>query len=150
MSKRAPSLALLMGLAVVSATCGGGSSPSTPSPTPAPTPAPTPTPTDDEVLRMATFQGANGYFTEGHAAIVRAGDAHRLDLLDDFRTSQSGALDVRLCRETTCTDGDLDLGTLQGFSGAQTYPLPDDGSAYAYVVIWCRGIALPFGFGQLQ
>jgi hypothetical protein len=99
---------------------------------------------------MATLQGANGYFTEGRAAIVRAGDAHRLDLLDDFRTSQSGALDVRLCRETTCTDGDLDLGTLQAFSGAQTYPLPGDGSAYAYVVIWCRAIALPFGFGQLQ
>jgi hypothetical protein len=102
------------------------------------------------VLRTATFQSANGYFTEGSASIVREDGAHRLELQEDFRTSRSGALDVRLCRETTCTDADLDLGPIQAFSGAQSYSLPDDGSDYAYVVIWCRAVNLPFGFGELQ
>lgn len=150
MAKKIQSLTLMAALAVL-AGCGGGSSPtgSSPTPAPAPTPAPSPTP-GDGVLRSATLQSANGYFTEGHAAIVREGDAYRLDLEDDFRTSQSGALDVRLCRQTTCTDADLDLGPVQAFTGAQSYPLPDDGSTYAYVVIWCRAVALPFGFGALQ
>jgi hypothetical protein len=102
------------------------------------------------VLRMATFEGANGYVTEGGAAIVQENGVHRLDLLGDFRTSQSGALDVRLCRESACTGAHRDLGALQAFSGAQSYSLSDDGSAYDYVVIWCRAIALPFGFGQLE
>jgi hypothetical protein len=151
MSRRIQSLALLTGLAVLSATCGGGSSPTGPSPAPAPTVAPAPTPVPaDAVLRMATLRSANGYVAEGGAAIVREDGAHRLDLLSDFRTSRSGALDVRLCRATTCTDADLNLGPIQAFSGAQSYPLSDDASAYAYVVIWCRAVALPFGYGQLQ
>jgi hypothetical protein len=150
MKRTLRTLTLIAGMAFLAA-CGGGSSPtgSSPTPTPAPTPAPTPTP-EDGVLRTATFQSANGYFTEGRAAIVREGGSHRLELMEDFRTSRSGALDVRLCRETTCTDSDLDLGPVQAFSGAQSYPLPDDGSGYAYVVIWCRAVALPFGFGELQ
>lgn len=146
-------LALSAGLAILAAGCGGGSSPTAPDPlpTPAPTPAPTPTPPlADGVLRTATFESANGYFAEGAAAIVREGGAHRLDLEEDFRTSRSGALDVRLCRQTTCTEGDLDLGQIQRFSGAQSYDLPNDGAAYRYVVIWCRAVALPFGFGELQ
>ena len=102
------------------------------------------------MLRTAAFESANGYFTEGSAAIVREDGEHRLELMDDFRSSRSGALDVRLCRETACTDSDLNLGPIQAFRGAQTYPLPDDGSAYSYVVIWCRAVALPFGFGALE
>jgi hypothetical protein len=144
-------IVLATGVAVLAAGCGGGSSPTAPQPDPTPAPTPTPTPEPaDGVLRTATFESANGYFTEGTAAIVREGEVHRLELREDFRTSQSGALDVRLCRETACTDGDLDLGPIQAFSGAQTYSLPDDGSAFAYVVIWCRAVALPFGFGELQ
>jgi hypothetical protein len=141
---------LAAGMTILAAGCGGGaSSPTAPDPSPTPAPTPTPPPADG-VLRTATFESANGYFTEGRAAIVREGDLHRLELQEDFRTSRSGALDVRLCRETTCTDGDLDLGVIQSFSGAQSYSLPDDGSAYRYVVIWCRAVALPFGFGELQ
>lgn len=148
MSTRIPALTLVAGLTVLAA-CGGASSPTGPSPTPTPAPIPTPPP-EDGVLRTATFESANGYFTEGSAAIVREGGSHRLELMEGFRTSRSGALDVRLCRDTTCTNADLDLGPVQAFSGPQSYPLPDDGSAYAYVVIWCRAVALPFGFGELQ
>jgi hypothetical protein len=102
------------------------------------------------VLRSATLQSANGYMAEGQAAIVRDGAAHRLELRDDFRTSRSGALDVRLCRETRCASTDLNLGEIRSLSGAQQYPLPDDGAAYRYVVIWCRAVNLPFGFGELR
>ncbi len=139
-------------LFLIAACGGGGGSPTAPPPPVAtPTPAPTPTPVSGLMaLRSTTFQSANGYTTQGMAAIVRDGSAHRLELGADFRTSQSAALDVRLCRETRCQSGDLDLGTIQKFSGAQQYPLPDDGSAYRYAVIWCRGVNLPFGFGELR
>ena len=125
----------------------------TPEPTPAPTPEPTPEPTPDPgptVLREATFQSANGYFTEGRAAIIRESGSYRLQLRSDFRTSQSGALDVRLCSGTACGPSDLDLGGIQAYSGAQRYGLPDDGGQYSHVVIWCRAVNLPFGHGQLR
>jgi hypothetical protein len=70
--------------------------------------------------------------------------------MEDFRSSRSGALDVRLCRQISCTDADLNLGQIQAFSDAQSYALPNDGSSYSYVVIWCRAVALPFGFGELR
>jgi hypothetical protein len=102
------------------------------------------------VVRSAVFASANGYTTMGQAAIVREGTGHRLELREDFRTSQSGALDVRLCRETRCTGDDLNLGEIKAFGGAQQYALPDDAGAYRYAVIWCRGVSLPFGFGELR
>lgn len=138
-------------LAALAAACGGGGpSPSSPS-TPPPAPVPTPTPAASAtVVRSAVFAGANGYATMGQAAIVREGAAHRLELREDFRTSQSAALDVRLCRETRCTGDDLNLGQIKATSGAQQYALPDDGTAYRYAVIWCRGVNLPFGFGELR
>ncbi len=126
--------------------CGGGGSPTGPSVTPPPAP-PMPGLT---VLRTATFQSSSGYTTKGGASIVRDGGAHRLDLNNDFQTNSSRGLDVRLCRETRCDDGDLNLGPLRQFSGSQSYALPNDGGAYAYVVIWCRGVSLPFGYGRLQ
>ena len=112
---------------------------------------PTPTPVaSTTVLRSTVFAGANGYTTMGQAAIVREGAGHRLELREDFRTSQSAALDVRLCRETRCTGDDLNLGEVKAFAGAQQYALPDDGATYRYAVIWCRAVNLPFGFGELR
>ena len=138
-------------LAVWAAACGGGGSSPTAPATPPPAPAATPTPgASATVVRSTVFQSANGYTTEGQAAVVREGSTHRLELRDDFRTSQSAALDLRLCRETRCTASDLDLGQIRAFSGAQQYALPDDASAYRYVVVWCRGVSLPFGFGELR
>jgi hypothetical protein len=60
------------------------------------------------------------------------------------------ALDARLRRGARCTSSDLNLGEIKAFSGAQQYALPDDGSAYRYAVIWCRGVSLPFGVGELR
>jgi hypothetical protein len=102
------------------------------------------------VLRSARFQGANGYITDGTANIVRNGEQHTLDLGSDFRTSQSSALDVRLCRDTRCSGDALNLGQIQRFTGGQSYQLPNDASAYRLVVIWCRAVGLPFGYGELR
>ena len=138
-------------VAAFTAACGGGGSspdrgPDTPSGAHAhPSPAASAT-----VLRSTVFAGANGYTTMGQAAIVREGTGHRLELREDFRTSQSAALDVRLCRETRCTGDDLNLGEIKAFAGAQQYALPDDAGAYRYAVIWCRAVSLPFGFGELR
>jgi len=137
-----------LALAFLFAACsGGGSSPTEPSPSPMPPPPP---PTGPKVLRSATFQSASGYNTAGSASIVEDEGSYRLELHDDFATDNSGALDVRLCRQSTCTAGDLDLGPIQAFRGAQTYELMDAATEYAYVVIWCRAVDLPFGYGLLQ
>jgi len=138
-------------VAAFAVACGGGGSSPTAAPTTPPAPTPTPTPTTSAtVQRSAVLAGANGYTTMGQADIVREGAAYRLDLGDDFRTSQSAALDVRLCRETRCTGDDLDLGPIKAFAGAQQYALSNDGAAYRYAVIWCRAVNLPFGFGELR
>ena len=103
------------------------------------------------MVRTATFQGANGYTTAGTAEIVRAGSAYSLELRDDFRTSNGGILDVKLCRETGCTGGDLTLGRLEVRGGRVSYALgSNDTTAYRYVVIYCTVINAPFGYGLMR
>ena len=87
---------------------------------------------------------------ERMAAIVQEGTSYRLELKDDFRTSNSGGLDVRLCNQPQCTGAFLDLGPIASVRGAQRYNLADAGTAYDQVVIWCRGARLAFGFGNLR
>ncbi len=103
-----------------------------------------------QAVRQATFQSANGYTTEGSARILASGGTHSLELSSDFRASQSPALDVRLCNDANCRGANLELGPLQAFSGRQSYSLPNDGSAYSQVVIYCRAVQLAFGFGTLR
>ena len=113
-----------------------------------PTPAPPTTPT---VVRTATFQSANGYTTAGTAEVVRTGSSYTLELREDFRTSNGGILDVKLCRESDCTGGDLTLGRLEIRSGKQTYALgSNDTSSYRYAVIYCTVINRPFGYGPFR
>jgi hypothetical protein len=96
------------------------------------------------------FQGANGYRTSGTASIIRDGSTHRLELGDDFRTDNSAALDVWLCTDESCAGAFVDLGPLRRIGGKQSYGLPNAANAYSHVVIWCRAVRLPFGFGELR
>ena len=66
------------------------------------------------------------------------------------RTSQSSALDVRLCGNPGCTNGILNLGSIKSFSGYQQYRLDDEAAPFSHVVIWCRAVSLPFGYGELS
>ena len=144
-------------LALATACNGGGGSSSPASPSPATTTSTTSTSTTtttaaptSQVLRRATFQSANGYTTEGSVRIVQTGSEFALELQSDFRTSQSAALDVRLCVDINCRGAQLDLGGLKAFSGTQTYALPNDGGSFSHAVIYCRAVRLAFGFGVLQ
>jgi hypothetical protein len=141
---------LLAVTATVVAACGQGGSPTGPTPPPVAAAPPPPAGASSTVLRRADFQSANGYRTEGSAVITMSGSTYVLDLQDDFRTSNSGILEVRLCRDPRCGPNDLNLGAIRAFSGRQSYLLPDDAAGFRYVVIWCRAVSLPFGFGDLR
>ena len=154
----------LVVVALAAASGCGDSSPSSSSPAPStsaaetspPSPAPPPPATTTSVpagprtLRRATFMGANGYVTEGGARIQQENDEFTLELEEDFRTSNSAALDVRLCTNSGCTGDNVSLGELQRFSGRQSYPLADSGTGYSHVSIYCTAVRLPFGSGRLQ
>lgn len=140
----------------------GDTPPSAPSSPPSPTTTTTTAPPSSststtttsvpasQTVRQATFQSANGYTTEGSARILASGAAYSLELGADFRASQSPALDVRLCNDSNCRGANLDLGSLRSFSGMQGYAMPNDGSGYSQVVIYCRAVQLAFGFGMLR
>ena len=102
------------------------------------------------VVRTATFQSASGYTTVGSARIVLTGSAYTLELQDDFRTSNGGLLDVRLCAQSACTDADPNFGELRSRVGKQVYGIPESAVNNRYVVIYCRVVRLPFGFGVWQ
>ena len=155
-------LCLLM---MLSGAACGGSGPSNPSAPPAtttttsvaattttsaPTPPTTTTVPPRRIRRRATFRNANGYLTEGTAQIVNDDGEFTLELDSDFRTSQSQALDVRLCSNTNCQGDSMNLGDLQRFSGRQSYSMPNDGDAFTHVVIFCYGVNLAFGDGILR
>ena len=159
----------MIALVVAALAAASGCGDSSPSPssatsaaeTPAPAPAPpamttmmvtmtTSVPAGPRTLRRATFMGANGYVTDGGARIQRENDEFTLELEEDFRTSNSAALDVRLCTNSGCTGDNVSLGELQRFSGRQSYLLADSGAGYSHVSIYCTAVRLPFGSGRLQ
>jgi len=129
---------------------GGGSSPTTPGPAPTPAPTPTPTPAAS-VVRSAAIGGANGHSAAGTADIVRdPSNTFTLEMRSDFRID-SGRNDVYLTRSPGgIAADDLNLGDMKATSGAQSYPLPNDGSAYRYVMLWCRPFQVPIGLGELR
>lgn len=160
----APAAALLLGLFA----CGGSTptAPSIPGATPAPTAAPTPTPAPTPgpgasptpaptappgptVLRRATLRGAHGHSCSGTAAIVQDGRTFTLELRSDFRID-TGSIDVVLSNDPDSIDGGLNLGDLKSMRGAQSYPMPNDGAAYRYLVLWCRPFRVPIGLGELR
>jgi len=106
--------------------------------------------TTPSVVRSATIRGAAGHAASGSARIVREGASYYLELGADFRID-SGNNDVMLTRQSdTRTGSDLNLGNMMALTGPQRYPLPDDGSGYAYVMLWCRPFRIPIGFGELR
>lgn len=151
--------------------CGGGSSPTSPSappvadrpspaptatPTPAPSPsatpapAPSPTPPVSAVLRVARMRGVNGHAAAGTARILREGSQHVLEFGDDFRIS-GGVNDVYLAHDSKeLGPSDLKLGNLIAVSGKQRYRMPDSGSGYAFVLVWCRPARIPIAAGELR
>lgn len=159
MRTRAPLLVVLS-----LAACGGGmtdpspmapppAAPPAPVTTPMPAaPSPSPEPVSDEpvVLRTARIFGANGHSASGSARIVRWRGRHQLELGSDFRID-SGNNDVYLTNSDRAPlASDLNLGSMHATRGHQVYELPDDGSRFAYVMLWCRPFRVPIGIGELR
>lgn len=141
---------LLLASVLALAACGGGG-PAAPSAAgPSPTPAPQPS-VGPSVLRTATFNGAHGHSASGTARIVQVGSEYSLQLLEDFRVD-TGSIDVYLARGQNTVDmsRDLNLGNMVARTGAQTYAMPNAGSAYPYVLLWCRPFRVPIGVGELR
>lgn len=159
--KVSPRASCLLAVSLLSAACGGGSGPSapsappstgaTPASTPAASPAPsvTPTPSGPTILRRASIAGAAGHSASGTAEIVRNGSAITLELRSDFRID-SGNNDVILTNSTSSMDGGLNLGDMKATTGAQSYSMPNDGSGFRYVILWCRPFRIPIGVGELR
>jgi len=102
------------------------------------------------VLRRAAIGGANGHSAGGTAEIVRTGATHTLEFSSDFRID-TGSIDVYLANQTNgVTGADMNLGNLRSLSGAQSYAMPNDGSGYRYVLLWCRPFRVPIGIGELR
>lgn len=132
--------------------CGGGSSPTAPSappPAPAPTPTPAPTPPPNATLRSASIRGYNGHACVGSASILREDGQYFLELGDDFRVN-GGVNEVFLSEGDDPKKDDLRLGNLASRNGKQRYSMPDDGSRYRNVLIWCRPYTVTICFGELR
>ena len=144
---RRPALALLLGIAATA--CGGGS-PAPTNMTPPPSDSPPPGNPPPASARTATLRGANGHSASGSARVMQEGGSFVLELGEDFRID-SGNNDVMLTRQPdTRTGDDLNLGNMQALTGRQRYLLPDDASAYRYVMLWCRPFRVPIGVGELR
>jgi hypothetical protein len=133
-------------LSLLAACGGGGSSPTAPlTPVPTPTPAPS-----VRVVRSASFRGSNGHAASGTVEIIQNGGSFSLAFRGDFRID-GGSNDVYLARNPDgISSDDLNLGNLASRSGAQSYVMPNDGSSYPYVLLWCRPFRVPIAFGELR
>jgi hypothetical protein len=140
-------------IALLAGACGGGANPGGGTPAtlpPATTPPTTTMPAGPTVVRMATIRGAAGHSASGTARIIQEGGAFFLELGSDFRID-SGNNDVMLTRQPdTRTASDLNLGNMMSLTGQQRYPLPNDGSGYVHVMLWCRPFRIPIGLGDLR
>lgn len=101
------------------------------------------------MVRSASIRGANGHSAAGTAQIVRTGDTYLLQLGNDFRID-IGSVDVYLTNRTDTNGGGVNLGSLRSLTGAQSFPMPNDGSGYRYVLLWCRPFGVPVGLGELR
>lgn len=153
--------AVALASAVVLTACGGGSSPTGPSapppvaggpaptPTPEPTPTPTPTPPPTATLRTASIRGYNGHACGGSASILRENGQYILELSNDFRVN-GGVNEVILSTSDDPSRNDLRLGDLVARNGKSRYTMPDDGSRYRNVLIWCRPYTITICYGELR
>lgn len=146
---------LILFLLTACSDSGGPAAPSppvdpAPSPTLAPAPGPTATPPPaSAVVRSAEIAGFHGHSASGTVTLVRTGGSYTLEFSRNFRID-GGSSDVYLSNDRGSGPGGLNLGRMKATSGAQSYPIPGDGSGYRYVVIWCRPFAITIGFGEFR
>ncbi len=110
---------------------------------------------ESEVVSMGQFV-SQAHETKGAAEIVTV-DGKQYLQLKDFHTSNGPDVRVYLVKSTNPDAGEvlkagfLDLGTIKGNIGSQSYEIPqgtmlDD---YGVVSIWCKRFAVGFGAAKL-
>ena len=92
---------------------------------------------------------AAGHSASGTAEIVRNGSTVTLELRSDFRIDSANN-DIILTNSTTSMDGGMNLGDMRSTTGAQSYTMPNDGSSFRYIILWCRPFRIPIGVGELR
>jgi len=117
---------------------------------------------DQTAIKSGSFV-AGEHPTEGTASIVMKGQP-TLELDQAFKTSEGPDVVVVLHRSANVLgsskppsyplqEGDyVVLAPLKGFSGAQSYPIPQGTNLedYKSVVIWCRQFNATFGIAPLR
>ncbi|MEM6358341.1 MAG: DM13 domain-containing protein [Pseudomonadota bacterium] len=109
-----------------------------------------PPPEGGTVTARGSFVGKSRHETTGHARIVFADGAVRVELEDDF--TFDGAPDPKVALGRDGYDPNTILGALGSNSGAQSYPLKPglDIADYNEVWIWCERFSVPLGVATLQ
>lgn len=97
--------------------------------------------------------------TTGTAQIVTEGGHRYLELDSAFSTSNMGP-DLHVLLDPTeqppksydNLGGEVNLGSLHDFNGAQRYPIPDsvDLAQFKSIVVWCRMANATFGYAPLS
>jgi hypothetical protein len=110
----------------------------------------------EDVLGVGSFEGRAGHTASGTAVFKRTASGLVLELADDFRTqSVPGPVVVVSQRESLGggldpAQGDIELAVLSTRSGAQSYPVPEEGAASRYAWIYCRPFRVEVGRAPLE
>jgi hypothetical protein len=109
------------------------------------------------VFAAGTFEGRAGHAGAGSAELVRESDGRIiLRLGSDFLVSGVPGPVVVLSRRDAlgksidAAAGDLNLGTLQSTSGAQSYVVPGGDGGRRYVWVFCEPFAVEIARAKLE
>jgi len=98
---------------------------------------------------QADFHGTD-IKTSGSAKIKTKSNQKVVVLSSDFQTEEGPDLHVYLASDTSAVDF-TDLGSLESFSGKQTYEIPEEVSleAQPMVLIYCQKYSHLFGYAEV-
>jgi hypothetical protein len=103
--------------------------------------------------RTADIRTTSSYPLSGIATLTIDGSNSRLDLSEDFSTTDRlPGLYLYLTNNPGTINGALELGPVEQFEGAQTYEVPDDVElfTYNYVLFYCKPFTVKVGDGELM
>ncbi|MEM9036569.1 MAG: DM13 domain-containing protein [Actinomycetota bacterium] len=108
-----------------------------------------------ELLGAGTFVGLTGHTGIGDAGIFENPDGTLVLRFENFETDNGPDLDVYLvpgADQTDLVEGSINLGTLKGNIGDQTYELPPgtELSGPYTVLVWCTAFSVEFTGATIQ
>ena len=110
----------------------------------------------DGVLSTGTWSGQAGYSASGTVSLLLRNGVRRLEFSDDFRVSSvPGPFVVVSTRPSLAGDvsaqmGDVTIAALSSNRGAQSYNIPSEVDAFAYVWVYCQPFTVEIARAQLM